>query len=152
MGNCRKGIVRGMLVLEGIILGGIIWWIMGIVDVKSEEQELVKAEESVWEIYNEDFIWEQEITDGLTGKRYVCCYTQDFNEEMAAMNEGVYYEGKLYVFDENKDLVRVWQSEIIDPFSGGTWKEEEQELVLHYGETGQSVLSMEILTDWRYGG
>lgn len=117
-----------------------------ICDYVYSMEEYDRRMEEIWGIYYKDFIWEQEVTDRSTGKKYMLRYAEEFKKEMAEYNKGIYYDGKLYVFDEDTYLVWVWQSEIVDPCSGATWKEDEQELVIHYGE-GSSVLSAEWLFD-----
>ena len=92
-----------------------------------------------------DFICEIEVTDDSTGKKYMLRYAEEFKKEMAVYNKGIYYDGKLYVFDEDTYLTQVWQAEIVDPCSGITWKDKEQELVIHYGE-GSSV----VYADWLF--
>lgn len=115
-----------------------------ICDYVYSMEEYDRRMEEIWGIYYKDFIWEQEVTDNSTGKKYMLRYAEEFKKEMAEYNKGVYYDGKLYVFDQDTYLMRVWQSEIVDPCSGVVWKEEEQELVVYYGE-GTSVVSAEWL-------
>ncbi|GFI04623.1 hypothetical protein IMSAGC005_03475 [Lachnospiraceae bacterium] len=117
-----------------------------ICDYVYSMEEYDKRSEEIWSIYYKDFIWEQEVTDSSTGKKYMLRYAEQFKKEMAAYNKGIYYDGKLYVFDEDTYLMQVWQAEIVDPCSGITWDDEKQELAIHYGE-GLSVVSGE----WLFG-
>lgn len=106
--------------------------------------------EEIWGMYYEDFIWEKEITDKATGKKYMLRYAEVFLEEAAAHNNGIYYDGRLYVYDEDTYLMQVWHSEHVSQSSSITWEDENQELVIRYGE-GWSVLPMETLLYRDYG-
>ncbi len=118
-----KGLVV-WVVLEGILLGGFLWWILGVAGINVGKPE----------------------AEGFVRGDYICAGEKGIMHAMAAYNKGIYYDGKLYVFDEDTYLMQVWQAEIVDPCSGITWDDEKQELVIHYGE-GLSVVSGE----WLFG-
>lgn len=86
--------------------------------------------------YYEDFVWEKEITDEETGKKYMLRYMQNFKEEEAKYNYGVYYDGRLYVYDEDTYLIRVAESDLILPYKDIIWEDSdgdgEKELTIYY--------------------
>ena len=65
-----------------------------------------------------------------------------FDEEMAAYNKGTYYEGWIYVFDEDTYLVGAGRSDFCDHSSGFIWKDAEQELIIRYGDSGSLTIPM----------
>lgn len=113
-----------------------------ICDYRYTYEEYEERIDDIWRIYKEDFIWEKEIRDKDTGKKYMLRYMEVFDEEMAARNKGTYYEGWLYVFDEDTYLVGVHPSDHCYHSSGFTWKDAEQELLIRYGDSGSWTIPM----------
>ncbi|MDE7286700.1 MAG: hypothetical protein K2N55_07660, partial [Lachnospiraceae bacterium] len=68
-----------------------------ICDYTYSMEEYDKRMEEIWGIYYKDFIWEKEVIDDSTGKKYMLRYAEEFKKEMAVYNKGIYYDGKLYV-------------------------------------------------------
>ena len=105
-------------------------------------KEFVKRDD-IWGTYYEDFIWEKEVTDKSTGKKYMIRYTEVFLPEEAEKNKGIYYDGRIYVYDEDTYLVSVTHSEIIEQSSSIALEnadgDEKQALVIHYVDGGESV-------------
>ena len=104
------------------------------------EEDYDERISDIWDIYDEDFIWEKEVTDRTTGKKYTIRYSEVFLPEEAAgngsPNNGIYYDGRIYVFDEDTYLVSVTHTEIVSQSESIEWKngdgDTEQMLVLHY--------------------
>ncbi len=113
-----------------------------ICDYKYMYEEYKERIDDIWRIYDEDFIWEKEIRDKTTGKKYMLRYMEVFDEEMAAYNKGTYYEGWIYVFDEDTYLVGAGRSDFCDHSSGFIWKDAEQELIIRYGDSGSLTIPM----------
>lgn len=101
--------------------------------------------EDIWGIYYEDFIWEKEITDKTTGKKYMLRYGEVFLKEMAVHNEEIYYDGRLFVFDEDTYLIGVHLADHCSPSSGFTWNDADQELLIRYGDSGSWTIPMSSL-------
>lgn len=109
----------------------------------------------IWGTYYEDFIWEKEVTDKSTGKKYMIRYAEVFQPEEAEKNNGIYYDGRIFVYDEDTYLVSVTHSEIISESESIEWEDgssgQEQALVIHYVDGGESAfyLSGLIRPDYR---
>lgn len=105
-------------------------------------KEFVKRDD-IWGTYYEDFIWEKEVTDRTTGKKYMIRYAEVFLPEEAEKNKGIYYDGRIYVYDEDTYLVSVTHSEIVSESESIEWKDsagdKEQVLVIHYADGGEST-------------
>ncbi len=105
-------------------------------------KEFVKRDD-IWGTYYEDFIWEKEVTDKSTGKKYMIRYAEVFLPEEAENNKGIYYDGRIYVYDEDTYLVSVTHSEIVSGAESIEWKDsvgdKEQALVIHYADGGESA-------------
>ena len=112
-------------------------------------EEYVERED-IWGIYYEDFIWEKEITDKATGKKYMLRYGEVFLEEMAVNNNGTYYDGRLFVFDEDTYLIGVHPADHCTPSSSFTWKDADQELIIRYGDSGSWTIPMSSLINRDY--
>lgn len=95
------------------------------------------------ETYYEDFIWEKEVTDKSTGEKYMIRYAEVFQPEEAEKNNGIYYDGRIFVYDEDTYLVSVTHSEIVSESESIEWEDgsgdREQALVIHYVDGGESV-------------
>ncbi|MDE5598926.1 MAG: hypothetical protein K2J04_14005, partial [Lachnospiraceae bacterium] len=85
-------------------------------DYLYSQEEYVERIDDIWGTYCEDFIWEKEVTDRTTGKKYTIRYTEVFLPEEAEKNGnpnyGIYYDGRIYVYDEDTYLLSVTHSEI----------------------------------------
>ena len=113
----------------------------------------------IWGTYYEDFIWEKEVTDRTTGKKYTLRYAEVFLPEEAEKNlgpnYGIYYDGRIYVYDEDTYLVSVTHSEIIFKSSSLEWEdgdgEKEQALIINYVDGGRSgyYLSGLVIPDYQ---
>ena len=116
-------------------------------------KEFVKRDD-IWGTYYEDFIWEKEVTDKSTGKKYMIRYTEVFLPEEAEKNKGIYYDGRIYVYDEDTYLVSVTHSEIIEQSSSIALEngdgDEKQALVIHYVDGGESVFYLSGLIQLDY--
>lgn len=113
-----------------------------ICDYRYTYEEYDERVDDIWRIYKEDFIWEKEIRDKDTGKKYMLRYMEVFDEEEAASNKGIYYEGWIYVFDEDTYLVGVHPADHCTHASSFTWKDAEQELLIRYGDSGSWTIPM----------
>ncbi|MDE7249067.1 MAG: hypothetical protein K2N82_04110 [Lachnospiraceae bacterium] len=104
--------------------------------------EFVKRDD-IWGTYYEDFIWEKEVTDKSTGKKYMIRYAEVFLPEEAENNKGIYYDGRIYVYDEDTYLVSVTHSEIIEKSRSIALEngdgDEKQALVIHYVDGGEAA-------------
>ena len=119
-------------------------------DYLYSQEEYVERLSDIWGTYNEDFIWEKEVTDWATGKKYTIRYTEVFLPEEAARNGrpniGIYYDGRIYVYDEDTYLVsvtytdRASQAEIIEWEDGNG--DTEPALVFHYPDNGYGGYSL----------
>lgn len=100
----------------------------------------------IWGTYYEDFIWEQEVMDRSTDKKYIIRYAEVFLPEEAESNNGIYYDGRIYVYDEDTYLVSVAHSEIIAQSDSIEWENgddgENQAVVIRYVDGGQSTFSL----------
>lgn len=97
------------------------------------EEEYEARRGDIWGIYNEDFIWEQEVT--VDGENYMLRYAENRTEDVAIDKAGSGgYLGRLYVYREDTYLVRVLESDIILPWSRMEWteKNDEKYLTIHY--------------------
>lgn len=97
------------------------------------EEEYDARSSDIWGIYNEDFIWEQEVT--VDGENYMLRYAENRTEDVAIDKAGSGgYLGRLYVYREDTYLVRVLESDIILPWSRMEWtkKEDGEYLTIHY--------------------
>ena len=105
--------------------------------------EEYEERDDIWGTYYEDFIWEKELTDKSTGKKYMIRYAEVFLPEEAEKNEGIYYDGRIYVYDEDTYLVSVTHSEIVSESESIEWEngdgDKEQALVIHYADGGEST-------------
>ena len=114
------------------------------------EEDYDERISDIWDIYDEDFIWEKEVTDRTTGKKYTIRYMEVFMPEEAARNgspnNGIYYDGRIYVFDEDTYLVSVTHSEIASQSESIEWKngdgDTEQMLEIHYPDDGYAGYSL----------
>ncbi len=99
-------------------------------------KEYIERQHEITHAYDEDFVWEKEITDEETGKKYMLRYTQIFRKEEANRNGGVYYEGRLCVYDENTYLIRIAESDLILPYKDIIWEDGdgdgEKEITVYY--------------------
>lgn len=103
--------------------------------------------------YYEDFLWEKEVTDKTTGKKYMLRYAEVFIPEYAerntGINYGVYYDGRIYVYDEDTYLIRVIHSEIASEAESIEWEDgdgkTEQALEVHYPNDGRSIYPLSAL-------
>ncbi len=111
-------------------------------DYLYSQEEYVERLSDIWGTYDEDFIWEKEVTDRTTGKKYTIRYAEAFLPEEAERNYGIYYDGRIYVYDEDTYLVSVTHSEIISQSESIEWKDggedTEQMIVIHYTDGGYS--------------
>ncbi|MBD5530852.1 MAG: hypothetical protein HDQ98_01435 [Lachnospiraceae bacterium] len=111
-------------------------------DYLYSEEEYIERLSDIWGTYEEDFIWEKEVTDRTTGKKYTIRYAEVFLPLEAEMNNGIYYDGRIYVYDEDTYLVSVTHSEIIDQSESIEWEDggedTEPMMVIHYTEGGYS--------------
>ena len=122
-------------------------------DYLYSQEEYVERLDDIWGTYYEDFIWEKEVTDRTTGKKYTIRYAEAFLPEEAERNHGIYYDGRIYVYDEDTYLVRVTHSEIILQSESIEWKDggedTEQMMVIHYtGGNSGYYLSGLIVPDY----
>ena len=105
--------------------------------------EEYEERDDIWGTYYEDFIWEKEVTDKSTGKKYMIRYAEVFLPEEAKKNGGIYYDGRIYVYDEDTYLVSVTHSEIASESKSIEWedggRDKEQALVIHYADGGEST-------------
>ena len=105
--------------------------------------EEYEERDDIWGTYYEDFIWEKEVTDKSTGKKYMIRYAEVFQPEEAENNKGIYYDGRIYVYDEDTYLVSVTHSEIIEKSRSIALEngdgDEKQALVIHYVDGGEAV-------------
>ena len=112
--------------------------------------EYVERIDDIWGTYYEDFIWEKEVTDRTTGKKYTIRYAEVFMPEEAARNGspnyGIYYDGRIFVYDEDTYLVSVTHSEIVSQSESIEWKNgdggTEQMLEIHYPDDGYAGYSL----------
>ena len=93
-------------------------------DYTYSREEYEARRDDIWGIYNEDFIWEQEVT--VDGETYILRYAQRPLEDMPP-TWGEKYSGRLYIFREDTYLLSVRESEIIDPWSRMEWAEKDEE-------------------------
>ena len=113
----------------------------------------------IWRTYYEDLIWEKEGTDRTTGKKYTIRYAEAFTSEEAGENDssnaGSYYDGRIYVFDEDTYLVSVTHSEIASQSESIEWEngdgDMEQILEIHY-PGGYSGYPLSVLITPDYEG
>lgn len=124
-----------------------------IVRYEEEEEEVLcdylysyeeyQDRSDIWGTYLEDFIWEKEVTDKFTGRKYTIRYGEVFRPEEAEKNNGNYYDGRIYVYDEDTYLVSVTHSEIISKSSSIEWEDgdagKEQAVVIYYVDGGKST-------------
>lgn len=116
-------------------------------DYLYSQEEYVERIDDIWGTYYEDFIWEKEVTDRTTGKKYTIRYAEVFLSEEAARNGnpnyGIYYDGRIYVFDEDTYLISVTYSEIVSQSESIEWEngdgDMEPVLVIHYTDGGYSA-------------
>lgn len=135
---------------DGVVEGGVL---VKIARYENGEEEIIsdyiysyeEYEErgDIWGTYYEDFIWEKEVTDRYTGKKYMIRYAEVFLPEEAEKNKGIYYDGRIYVYDEDTYLVSVTHSEIVSESESIEWEngdgDKEQSLVIHYVDGGESA-------------
>lgn len=110
----------------------------------------------IWGIYDDDFVWEQEVS--VDGETYILRYAQRQMED-PVMEWQINYYGRLYVFREDTYLIRVIGDEIICPWSRIEWSEVDGEkyLVIHFKDswTGEEIGAHKIpvssfkIPDWR---
>lgn len=93
----------------------------------------------IWGTYYEDFIWEKEVTDRTTGKKYMIRYAEPYMAEISQRTGETYYEGRIYVYDEDTYLVRKFHTEHCIPAVSidiEDWEtddgDREQSLVVRY--------------------
>ena len=71
-------------------------------------------------------------------------YAEVFLPEEAEKNKGIYYDGRIFVYDEDTYLVSVSHSEIVSKSSSIAWedggKDKEQAVVIHYVDGGEATL------------
>ena len=97
------------------------------------DEEYDARSSDIWGTYNEDFIWEQEVT--VDGENYILRYAENRTEDVAIDKAGSGgYLGRLYVYREDTYLVRVLESDIVLPWSRMEWtkKEDGKYLIIHY--------------------
>ena len=103
----------------------------------------------IWGTYYEDFIWEREVTDRSTGKKYIIRYAEIFLPEEAERNNGIYYDGRIYVYDEDTYLISVTHSEFIAQSSSIEWEngdgEQKQAVIIRYPDSGKSTYYLSVL-------
>ena len=129
-------------------------------DYLYSQEEYVERLSDIWDTYSEDFIWEKEVTDRTTGKKYTIRYTEVFLPEEAARNGnpnyGIYYDGRIYVYDEDTYLVSVTHSEIVSQSESIEWEngdeDTEQMLEIHYPDNGYSGYPLSVLIVPDYEG
>lgn len=111
-------------------------------DYLYSEEEYIERLSDIWGTYEEDFIWEKEVTDRTTGKKYTIRYAEAFLPEEAERNYGIYYDGRIYVYDEDTYLVSVTHTEFISQSESIEWEDggedTEQMFVIHYPGGGYS--------------
>ena len=120
----------------------------------SREEYIERSD--IWGTYREDFIWEKEVTDRTTEKKYMIRYAEVFREKYARENGGSYYEGRIYVYDEDTYLIGMTSPETsISKSDSIIWedggRDKEQALVIHYVDGGELTfyLSELILPDYQ---
>lgn len=130
---------------EGGVLVKIARYENGEEEILSDyiySQEEYAERDDIWGTYREDFIWEKEVTDSVTGKKYTIRYAEVFLPEEAEKNNGIYYDGRIYVYDEDTYLVSVTHSEIVAESESIIWEEgdgeKEQAVVICYTDGGKS--------------
>ena len=99
--------------------------------------------DDIWGTYYEDFIWEKEVTDRTTGKKYMIRYAEVYLPEEAERYQGIiYYDGRIYVYDEDTYLVSVRHTDFIDQSDSIEWEngdgDKEPAVVIHYVDGGRS--------------
>lgn len=95
-------------------------------------------------------MWEQEVTNEETGKKFTLRYLELRRWDTAHGGtgaDGYYYEGGLFVYDEDTRLTYVGYSDFISSLSGitmGNLKDsfpfmeyDEEGLILHYDGGGE---------------
>ena len=150
--------LKKYLLLGSLMAGSLMCMLSGCGRKKYQQardrlggQQLSIGEELQWKTvsegmkpwYYEDFIWEKEVTDKSTGKKYMIRYAEVFQPEEAEKNNGIYYDGRIYVYDEDTYLVGMTHSEIVSESESIEWEDEsggqEQALVIHYVDGGKSA-------------
>ena len=120
--------------------------------------EEYEERDDIWGTYYENFIWEKEVTDKSTGKKYMIRYAEGFLPEEAEKNKSIYYDERIYVYDADTYLVSVTHSEIASESESIEWEDgdgnKEQALVIHYADGGESTfyLSELIQPDYQPAG
>ena len=129
-------------------------------DYLYSQEEYVERLDDIWGTYYEDFIWEKEVTDRTTGKKYTIRYTEVFLPEEAARNGspniGIYYDGRIYVYDEDTYLVSVTHTDRASQAESIEWEDGdgdvEPALVFHYPDDGLGGYSLSRLITPDYEG
>lgn len=101
--------------------------------------------EDIYNSYEWDCVWEQEVTNEKTGKKFTLRYLEIRSWDGAY--GGYYYEGGLFVYDEDTRLIYVSYSDFISSLSGitmgnlkdsfPTMEYDEEGLILHYEGGGE---------------
>ncbi len=127
-------------------------------DYLYSQEEYVERIDDIWGTYYEDFIWEKEVTDLTTGKKYIIRYTEVFMPEETARNGSpnidLYYDGRIYVYDEDTYLVSVTHTDRASQAESIEWEDgdgdTEPGLVFYYpgGGYGGYSLSRLITPDY----
>lgn len=151
-------------VSTGIVVGDMTEMIQ--IDItryeNGEEEVISNFQYGEWEYlerddilfaYYEDFIWEKEVTDKTTGKKYTLRYAEGFISEEAVRyanpDYGNCYDGRLYVYDEDTYLIRVIHSEIGVAAESIEWddgdEDREQALVIHDPDGGRATYYLSVL-------
>lgn len=110
------------------------------------EEFFGKLYDDIYNSYERDCVWEQEVTNEETGKKFTLRYLElrrwDAAHEGRGADGGYYYEGGLFVYDEDTRLTYVGYSDFISSLSGitmGNLKDsfpfmeyDEEGLILYY--------------------
>lgn len=117
-------------------------------------KEEYEERDDIWGTYYEDFLWEKEVTDQTTGQKYIIRYAEVFLPEEAEKNDGIYYDGRIYVYDEDTYLIRMTHSEMVSESESIAWEDgskgKEQALVICYADGGRSEYSLSGLIQPEY--
>lgn len=118
-------------------------------DCTYDMEEFDKLYDDIYNSYEWDCVWEQEVTNEETGKKFTLRYLelQFWNEAYGGTGaNGYYYQGGLFVYDEDTCLICVRYSDLISDLSGitmGNLKDsfpfmeyDEEGLILHYDGGG----------------
>lgn len=114
-------------------------------DCAYDREEFDELYQDIYNSYEWDCVWEQEVTNKETGKKFTLRYLEIRSWDDAY--GGYYYDGGLFVYDEDTRLTYVGYSDFISSLSGitmGNLKDsfsnmeyDEEGLILHYEGGGE---------------